>query len=313
MKSTRLFVLFLGLISATVQAQQEPKGQGTAFKSLPVLRSDDQLRYLLPMTVESKETHFLIDAGCGYSTVVSLDLAKSLKKELGEPSEMTGIGGDSESYEVEFDQFKIGGSYAVKFKQTHVTDLARLRASNVDGKPVKPEGLVGSQTLMALRGVLDTAAGRILVPPSDSPKGIYLGSMKKKGAVIIPMSKKKYAAPYINVTLKGKTYVFLIDTGATANLIEPEVAKELELEITGTSAPVVGKGAGVADQAPRVKATDLLLGDAVQVPELGFTVLRSRGFKEEGQTYGGIIGVPVLNALKAQLDFDTYSLIVPRN
>jgi hypothetical protein len=32
-----------------------------------------------------------------------------LNKELGQPSEMSGIGGDSKSYEVAFDQFKIGG------------------------------------------------------------------------------------------------------------------------------------------------------------------------------------------------------------
>ena len=56
-----------------------------------------------------------------------------------------------------------------------------------------------------------------------------------------------------------------------------------------------------------------MLGDSVKVPELGFTVLGSRGSQEDGLTYGGILGTPVLNALKAQLDFDTYSLIVPRS
>jgi predicted aspartyl protease len=308
---THLIPLVLGFVClATAETPRKPAG--TAFQVLPVVQTDDKMHYLLPTTVEGTETHFLLDTGCGYSTVVSLDLAKALNKELGKASEMTGIGGDSKSYEVNFEQFKLGGTYAVEFAKTHVTDMSEFRGFKVGGKELKPQGMVGSLTLMALRGVLDTAAGHILVPPRDAAEGIYLRSMKNKGAVILPMTKKRYAAPYLTVTIEGKPLVFLIDTGATTNLIEPDVAEALGLEKTGKSGPVVGKGSGVITDAWRTKARDVMLGDAVKVPELGFTVVGSQGFKEEGLTYGGILGVPVLKALKAQLDFDTYSLIVPR-
>jgi hypothetical protein len=161
--------------------------------------------------------------------------------------------------------------------------------------------------------VLDPVAGHLLVPPTDAPKGLYLRSMKSQGAVVLPMTKKNYARPHLTVIIEGKSFLFLVDTGANTNLIEPAVAEELGLEKTGNSGPVVGKGDGVITSAWRTKAKDVMLGDGVRVPELGFTVVKSGGFEDEGVPYGGILGVPVINALKAQLDFDTYSLIIPKN
>lgn len=303
----------LALTSALMlNASAQAKEKGTSFKVLPVIQTDNQMHYFLPTTVEDTEANFLLDTGCGYSMVVSLELAKSLQKELGKAGTMGSITGDSKSYEVAFEQFKLGGTYPVEFTKTHVTDMSGFDGFKVNGKESNPQGLVGSLTLMALRGVLDPVAGHLLVPPTDAPKGLYLRSMKSQGAVVLDLTKKQFARPHLTVTLAGKPFLFLVDTGATTNLIEPAIAKELGLEKTSKSGPVLGKGADIITDVWRTKVKNVMLGDAVKVPELGFTVLKSGGFKEEGIAYGGILGVPVINALKAQLDFDTYSLIIPR-
>lgn len=83
--------------------------------------------------------------------------------------------------------------------------------------------------------------------PSPKPASIPLRVVKEAGEALV-------LAP---VTVKGKEYAFIVDTGASVTLVSESFAKEAGLEPNGKTLPITGIGGGSAARLADVSGWSL--------------------------------------------------------
>jgi predicted aspartyl protease len=118
----------------------------------------------------------------------------------------------------------------------------------------------------------------------------------------------EYGAVFANVTIAGKTYHFLIDSGAQGDVVDPQTAKALGLHPEGTieiSGATRTTGVGI------VNTPDMYLG-SVKLPVHEATVI-SVGSVFSGPTrIDGVLGYPFLATAEVRIDPQRKTMIIGR-
>lgn len=305
---TSLFFAYASFVAA------ESTPQGYAFHPLNLRQTDEGSLFLAEAKVADATTWLLIDSGCAYSVAYDEDFVRDiLGKELTASGKVGGAGGPGRRSTAAIGDTAIGIIQIGAKHDAPVVPVNHLEHLRVDGKEVKIGGLVGSKLLKSVRGVFDYGAGRILIPTGEMPAGIYKLGMEQRGAVVLPLHEGKFHYPYAVLKIKGKDYAFLLDTGANGNVLEPSVVAELGLEAGGETSTV--RGMLRTDGVKRVKIKDTVLAGHFKLTELSFVVIGAQSSLKVSNdlSIGGILGTPLFKQIKAQIDFDSYSLIVPKS
>lgn len=283
-----------------------------AFHSIPMERANPGSLDLVKVRVEERTEWYVIDTGCARALLHSVTLAKALGKELRPEGRLEGVGGHINAYRADFDSVMVGGRIEVGGADSHVTEVNHLESLKVDGEPADPQGLVGSPLLAKTRAVLDFAAGRILVPGAEVPKDGFRRAMESQGERIVELHRTRYDYPYVEAEIEGERFVFLLDTGANTNTIEPEVAESLGLELEQTGREV--KGSRTLADVPTARLERLRIPGGVILGQVKCHVVDALGAAEgpEGMRLGGILGSQTLHSMKAKLDFGSYVLVLPK-
>jgi predicted aspartyl protease len=130
------------------------------------------------------------------------------------------------------------------------------------------------------------------VNPTATPKPkharITLRVLKHSGATVA----------LADVSIHGKAFVFVVDTGATTTLVDSAVARSLNLRPTGKAVPITGVAGG--SSAPTVRITDWRLGGSA-LPASNVVTLPGGGV---GGT-AGLLGSDILSRFgKITIDYD---------
>ena len=312
-KSHKLVFTLISLLSLPCIAQ-ETKTSSFKFLPLKVTCTDTGNLFTVPVTVEGITANFLLDTGSARTIIYDVSVGKGLKKKLIPlKGSLSGVGGETTTYKAAIKNASVGSLLqlgnqpeALFMKVDHIAHM------KIDGKPAHIKGLVGTPLLKKVRAVFDYGVPRILIPTEGTPKNTYKRSQVSKGAHVVPLTAGSFDFPYVMVKIKGKDYAFLVDTGANSNVIEPSVAKELGLPLSEKKTTVSGTNKRGGIRYTIVK--EPLLGGKIQLPQMKCYVMDTHGKLQppKGLKAGGIIGTELLKIFKAQLDFDSYSLIIPK-
>lgn len=300
------------LCSASTLVAQNTE-QEFRFRAIQVEPTDNAGLFTAAVKVEETNARFLIDTGCAYMMAYDTDFLKGMGKALTETGKAIGVGGAGTTYSTTVDFASVGGVVELgKQENAKVLPVKHLDHLKTGGQDAMVSGLIGSSLLKQIRGVFDYGTPRIIVPPSDAPKGVYQLSMKQQGATILPLMEGPYNFPYVTMNIEGADYAFLIDTGANAHVISPLLVEKLKLEVEDQDIAV--RGMQKAQGVKVVRLKDPVLAKHFKLTELKLHIIDAQKTlkMENGMEIGGIIGTSLLKQLKAQLDFDTYSLIVPK-
>lgn len=305
MKTVAVLSAFASLSLASAETR-------IAFQPVPVHRTDETNLFVIDVEVDGAPSRLMLDTGCAYSVAYDLGFIRSLGKDLEESGEARGAGGRTTRYTTEVGKTVLGGriemgrqAKAIVFPVDHLDHLT------IGDEPAGISGLLGSPLFRELRAVFDYGGSRILLPPGDAPEGVYTTAMKSQGATVLPLHEGRFGFPYVTLEIEGEKLAFLLDTGANANVIEPDLAEELDLEaVEGTSTV---RGMHKTGGVPKVRAEDIALGDSFVLDKLVFTAMATQaGLQQDGgPRLGGVLGTPVLKQLNARIDFDSNTLILP--
>lgn len=122
---------------------------------------------------------------------------------------------------------------------------------------------------------------------------------------MVRIEGKEY--PFIDILINGKHLSFLIDSGSGANIIEPSVAKKMNIELHTESATFTdaGKGKTAIIDKP-------LFAKKVQLAKILFYLIETNATAKapKGVEFGGVLGTTRLKLLKAFLDYGSHSLLI---
>lgn len=115
--------------------------------------------------------------------------------------------------------------------------------------------------------------------------------------------------PLVHVTIQGKTYVFLLDTGAPT-VISPKIYEELNL-----NPYLKGKVTDSQNTSKRQIFTILpeMLVDAVRFQDIGCIVMDFSVKELECLEINGIVGANQMSKLFWQIDYSNKKALVTRN
>ena len=302
-----LSLLPLGLFHA-----EETKPAGPAFEKLTLTRSDKTGHYLGQVSVEGHEGRFLVDSGAGTVAVLSSTFAQSLGTPLTELEGGSGVGGAIRMQKANLEQFKISGFPRLKLKGVQVVDLSHS-TFEVGGAPFAPQGLIGAGLLDLCNAVFDPKASVLLIAPHGTPDRAYFESSAMADFVTLPLLKGGMAMPFVDITLKGKTRTFLIDTGAGGNSLLPDFASELDLKTVSKGGSFGGAGDKTVEDVSTVLAEQCLVGGKFELGKTHFLVhpIGATVVLPPDKKFGGILGTKTLASIGALIDFGSYSLAVP--
>ena len=197
--------------------------------------------------------------------------------------------------------------------QTYVVALHHA-ALKLDGKKVIPDGLIGARMLNKWNMVISTAKRELLIPDEGMANDAFVNRFQDDQAVKIPFELGMHDMPFVDMSIKGQTYSFLIDTGAGTGLIEPDVAKLLGLEVVKENSSFGGAGSKKVKQAKVVIAEDVVIGGKAKFPKMYFHSHSLAGVAKppKGKKFGGILGGKVLASGGAFVDFGSHQIIIPK-
>lgn len=286
---------------------------GPIFERIPLTPSDTSGHYIGPVNVEGHDGRFIVDSGAGTMVILSTTFARSLGTPLTELEGGSALGGAIRMQKTDLQRFKIGGFPRLKLSGIQVVDLGST-TMEVGGKPLTPQGLIGVGLLDLCNAVFDPKAGVLLIPPNGTPDRAYLESISASDFNVIPLLKGGMAMPFVDVTIKGKTRTFLIDTGAGGNSLLPDFAADLDLEKVSDGGSLSGAGDRGVNEVSTVITGQCLIGGNLEVGKTRFFVHRigATVVLPDGKKFGGIIGTKMLSGLGASMDFGSYSLLVPK-
>lgn len=283
------------------------------FEKIPLTITDASGHFFAPLTVEGKETKFLVDSGAGTVAILSTSFAQSLELPLKDIEGGSALGGAIQMHTTDVSAFKVGAFPRLKLSGLQVTDLSKATVV-INGESIPPEGLIGVQFLQMSRAVFDPSAKVLMIPPHGTAEKAYLETIAPESSLILPLLKGGMSMPFIDVEVQGKVLTFLIDTGAGGNSLLPEFADELGLEVLSEGGSLGGAGEKKVHNVKYVVSQKTILGGRVDLGKTYFLV-HSIGAKvvlPADKTFAGIIGTKTLGSLRSFLDFGSYSLIIPK-
>lgn len=114
--------------------------------------------------------------------------------------------------------------------------------------------------------------------------------------------------PFVHVTIAGKTYQFLLDSGAQGIVLDTHVAKDLKLAPQGS---IEIRGAGRIASQGVVETPALQLG-GVTVPSDIATVLELGSIVKSSIELDGIIGYPLFGGAEIRFDPDEHTVTIAK-
>ncbi len=310
---TRIFALYI-TTAFSLLAQTNTSTSPRGYETVPLGEDRVSGHYTVDVQIERKPLRFGIDYGLGKAIVLSTPTAKALRKRTISAGAADGVTGKVTIRKTKLKSFEvIGLSPVLKDSDAFVIDLGELLIHK-ENQPSTPDGLLGVSVLDQWNAVIDIGMRRLLIPYPRLPGTSFTQWMHRRGAFVAPLQKSSDGFTMLDLTIKKKTYTFLVDVGAGLNTIEPAVAKRLRLQVVDEAGDAVRIGDKAAEGLAIAEADDVVLGGAIEVKKLQFRVYEhvTKIILPAGKTYGGILGSRALAAMNASLDFGTYSLIVPK-
>ncbi|GAA5496072.1 hypothetical protein Rhal01_02253 [Rubritalea halochordaticola] len=273
------------------------------YKAYKVTLTDSLGHFFAPLKIEGKDANFMFDSGAGAYFVASKDFAKSLNKGLEPVAAGQMIDGARTQYGTKFTSLAFGEIKTLHQVQSFVTDLGEHGSLTLDGKKTPVDGLVGSPLMKHLRLSLDYANSTVLFAPKNAKKGTLAYNKKQRGDILIKAHEGPGSRPYVPVTIDGKKFLFLVDSGAAVNILTPEARKHLGIR----KVKRIGGMQTVEVKNPQI--------GHLQLSSLPFVIQKMKAgvIKAEGFEFGGILGSRSLRQYKATLDFDSYHLIFDKS
>lgn len=190
--------------------------------------------------------------------------------------------------------------------------------------PVAPSsGVTGSSSSAAagpsVSGMTSSASPSVTpssapAPSASTPGNSGTGSASNSAGgstkfrpVTLPVKVHKYSSGGVSVlttvTVHGKPYLFVVDSGASTSVIDSSIADELGLTTVGPP----GKSTGLGCSAPshRVRLDNWSVGGEALPPDvIGATKVSLAGGKINGITVAGLLGAEVYRAFGSlRLDY----------
>lgn len=261
--------------------------------------------YLCPGVVEKQETPILIDSGAG-NLIIDMAMAKKLNKTLTPAEDGTAANRVAKFFKAHFDEVRVARIIRVANQNLSVTDFSQSGKIVEDGKEVEFGGAIGSPPLIQLGGVLDYQRSLLLFPKGKTTNQAYSEFATEKGWKSLKLVRgTQHDYLFAPMTINGKPYAFLVDSGSGINTIEPAAAKALNLGrvLLMKDGKPDSKGAA-RYQAPQVKLADHDIGPVI------FLSLEShvQRYLPKGHELGGILGTRTLKSLGGKVDFGSMQL-----
>jgi len=186
---------------------------------------DHSALVIAAVTIDGRGPYpFVLDTGAAISAV-STSLVKRLGLPTGAgPHHLVGAGCSGQSQGLELRHWSVGG-----------LALPSVAAATVSFPAAESsfDGLLGSDALRHLSAVtIDYATGLVKVGPAAVTSGIEIGVdvLSSHGETLV-------VAP---VHLRGATYPFVIDTGASESAVAPALVKRTHLSVSHKGVSVSG-------------------------------------------------------------------------
>lgn len=127
-----------------------------------------------------------------------------------------------------------------------------------------------------------------LIKPADARETVPATIVRQKGTV----------GALVRVQIKGRPFIFKVDTGATRTVVDQRAAKALHLPARGPAQKVTTLGC--TTMAQPVAISDWRIG-SVQLPPVTVSSTKTEvpGGTEKGARFGGLLGADVLSMFKA--------------
>ena len=280
-------------------------------RSLPIQQANNSLHYVVPVAVDGEHRHLILDSGSGGNVTLSLDFARSLGADLKESGASTDIKGRSVNYVATFDEVAVAGILKIRNTKTTLRDFSRLTTIEVNGEQDTVAGLVGSPFLDQVNVVFNPRGPSLLMPKAGVGPDDYCQAKQAEGYERLELTKGTHKYPVVTAKIEGREFDFLVDTGSAINIMLKDVAKELGLPLKESDNTASGPSGGKL----KLLVTNLdrmILGNRALLPNTEFYVLPKTGSKSVSDgKYGGIIGVNTLRRWNMELDFGSYSLLMP--
>ncbi len=271
----------------------------------------------LDVYLNGKRRRFKLDTGASGMSI-SKEAAKALGLTEEAQTKSSGLGdeGARDSFVSHVDEVRVGG-------MTFHNCLVRV----FEAKDVLRglDGLIGSDVFRSFLVTLDMPASEIRLGPlparpDEATETVSLGTSGEEGETrtIAERRKDRYVAPemrdWTRVFRSGHFLIFptsigqapvklfVMDTGASTNLISPEAARE----VTKVSSDDRMKIHGISGEVKNVYGADRITITFARVKQesYGMSAIDTSGIsRSTGVELSGFIGWPILRELTVQIDY----------
>jgi predicted aspartyl protease len=305
-RALTLFCVCLG-ISSSLRAEQ-------TFAVVQTARGDG-LHLFAPVSVNrSKLKFWLVDTGAPRSLISS---AEQRALELPYPAINSGvpqsmyIGGRFEP--VVYAKSVLAGGFELGPGYFAVADLQDLNKEQTKQALIAFEkaGLLGTDFLLRHGALLNCVTQQIFFSTKDARLPVTIEGYVQWGFTYVPIRITEKGYPEVVGTIKGKSYSFLVDTGAAITILKIAIRDQNHLAYEQTSTVTQMPFAGIKNAAVTItKLPDFTLGNAnlsnvlVTFGETG-RAGASLDFQHE---YGGILGYDFFARFRAIIDLGNRAL-----
>ncbi|MCU0797744.1 MAG: aspartyl protease family protein [Akkermansiaceae bacterium] len=314
---------FLGLAMMSPASAEDSTARETPEKPVPTLPAGfisfpmkesaaTGFRYIT-IQLNGEDVNMMVDSGMGGEMVVSKKTADALGAKPQQDAGGTGVSGEVMGTISVFKSIKLMAGAEAQDVPMNVLDKPdHIQVMGPDGKTPMHFGIVGATFL---------AGGRVAFCPQESelllataaPPGSFRKFREASGDQAFELSRGPMGEPLVEVEIKGKKYLFLIDTGAQGNTILPEIGKSLGAEVRASNRVVSGVSQEVIAGLEEVDVEEVILGGKIPT-KVNFLLLEIPlldAFKTGGREVVGILGLDWVKGLHGRIDFDTFALLLP--
>lgn len=306
--------LFLSLACPLALHAQEANVDTFKAHKIPMIVDASGGFLLSKGKADDKAVHLLVDSGAILEFVMTKKWATDHGKELKKAGKGAGITGSTELFTTHLELFDLAGALKIRDFDVHVIDLAKgvkFPRQN-DGTTPDIDGLIGCKFLMKSGAVISYQDNQLLIPANGNASDAYLNQSKAAGDRVIPLTKTTSGAAFIPIKFGEKEFMFLIDSAAGSNIILPEVAGEIGLDLKEISSQVIG-AAGSTKGVKMGIAKNVEIGGVVKLQQFDFIAMPTPGAEAlpADKPFGGILGNKFFSQLKTRIDFGSYHLMLP--
>lgn len=276
------------------------KSLARQYKSVALGCSESKNQHLLPGSLDGKDVKFLLDSGAS-RTFLSADSMKKLGFDLKVVGTQRGISGDDQLFSVKIDSFSLGGMMAIRGSEFPSIPM-----------PLTPEldGLIGEDILGGGKAILDHVNHRLYILGSAADP-LVKKRAEECGYHVLPLALDGKART-LELTLKGKTCRFIVDTGAESTIVDETYAQSLGLTIHQTDM----KSGGVGNNHHTlglISVDELGVGDLVY-RRFPMMVMPLQHIQKPGENaYAGILGADFLWSSGAIMDWGNSQIYLPED